>query len=170
MCGLFTLGGLGTIENPSNSVKSGLVAGLCLMVLGFSLGWGPISTVLCAEIPTNRLRDVSYRIASIINVVTQFTVAFSLPYLLNAPYANLKSKVGFIFGAMAMVSLVFVYFCVPECKGRTLEEIDLLFASGVPLRHFQKVNLDDVRSASPKLGQDEEDVKEPSEVQVEQRK
>jgi hypothetical protein len=28
---------------------------------------------------------------------------------------------------------------VPECKNRTLEEIDQLFLDGIPVRHFNKV-------------------------------
>ncbi|GJC79624.1 MFS transporter fmqE [Colletotrichum liriopes] len=65
-----------------------------------------------------------------------FLVNFTLPYLLNAPYAALQSKVGFIFGSIAACSAVFVFFCVPECKGRSLEDIDRMFHEGVPVRHF----------------------------------
>ena len=37
-------------------------------------------------------------------------------------------------------ALVFIYFCVPECKGKTLEQVDFLFNQGVPIRQFGKVN------------------------------
>lgn len=79
-----------------------------------------------------------------VNICTQFLVAFTLPYLLNEPYAALGSRVGFIFGAFAVCSAIFVFFCLPECKGRTLEEIDLLFESGVPLNKFHTVKLDTI--------------------------
>lgn len=72
----------------------------------------------------------------------RFAVSFSLPYLLNAPYANLGSKVGFIFGSMAFLSLVFAYWCVPEVKGRSLEEVDRLFELGIPLRQFGTAHVD----------------------------
>jgi MFS transporter, SP family, sugar:H+ symporter len=49
---------------------------------------------------------------------------------------GLGSKVGFIFGAISLLSLVFTYFCVPECKGKTLEQVDWLFNNNVKLRHF----------------------------------
>jgi MFS transporter, SP family, sugar:H+ symporter len=67
---------------------------------------------------------------------------FSVPYLLNKPYANLGSKVGFIYGSVAAVSLIFAYFFVPDCKGRSLEEIDELFASGIPNRKFHEYQLE----------------------------
>lgn len=35
--------------------------------------------------------------------------------------------------------VVLTYFFIPELKGRTLEEVDQLFASGVPLRKFGQV-------------------------------
>ena len=40
-----------------------------------------------------------------------------------------------------LCSIAFVYFCVPECKGKTLEEIDRLFLDGVPLRKFEKTQI-----------------------------
>lgn len=77
----------------------------------------------------------------------RFAVSFSLPYLLYEPYAALGSRVGFIFGSVAALSLVFVYFSVPDCSGRTLEEIDRLFESGVSLRKFKETQLEDDSSA-----------------------
>lgn len=37
-------------------------------------------------------------------------------------------------------SLAFIYFCVPECKGKTLEQVDFLFNQGVALRDFGKAD------------------------------
>lgn len=138
---LFLMGGLGTVSNPSISVRSGVVFAMCMLTFGFTTGWAPTSHTLSAEIPSMRLRDITYRSASIVNILTQFTVTISMPYLLNEPYAALGSRVGFIFGSMAVLSMVFVYFCVPDCKGRTLEEVDLLFESKIPLRKFGSVQL-----------------------------
>ncbi|KAF5012258.1 hypothetical protein FDECE_1639 [Fusarium decemcellulare] len=138
------MGGLGVIKNPSYSIKAAMVAMLPIMSLGFGIGWGPISHTISAEVPSMHLKDITYRTASVINIVMQFTVAFSLPYLLNEPYAALGSKVGFIFAGGVVFSLIFVYWGLPECKGRTLEEIDLLFESGVPMRHFSKTKLEDL--------------------------
>jgi hypothetical protein len=47
----------------------------------------------------------------------RFVVAFSLPYLLYAPYANLGMKVGFIFAPIATLATIWAYFFLPECKG-----------------------------------------------------
>jgi hypothetical protein len=36
---------------------------------------------------------------------------------------------------------VFVYFCVPDCQGKSLEEVDRLFHEGVPVRKFRDYDL-----------------------------
>jgi len=55
---------------------------------------------------------------------------------MDSGYANLQSKVGFFYGSLSIASIIFVYFCVPECHGRSFEEIDQLFRKGTPLRKF----------------------------------
>lgn len=135
---LFAMGGLGTPRTPTQPEKKGITAMVTVFGLGYYFGWAPLSHVISAEVPTTRLRDPTYALASLFNVAIQFAVSFSIPYLLYAPYANLGSKVGFIFGAFAACALVFTYFCIPEGKGKTLEEIDQLFLEGVKIRDFGK--------------------------------
>lgn len=36
-----------------------------------------------------------------------------------------------------MLAVLFTYFCIPELQGRTLEEIEQLFAMNIPLRQFK---------------------------------
>lgn len=83
------------------------------------------------------MRDITYTVASSVTVVTQFVVSFCIPYLLYAPYANLRTKIGFVFAPLAVLTLLFAIFAVPECRGFTLEEIDHLFMQKVPVRKFQ---------------------------------
>lgn len=56
---------------------------------------------------------------------------------MNAPYADLGSKVGFIYGGLSVLGFVFAFFFLPEVKNRSLEEIDSMFHSGIGLRHFK---------------------------------
>lgn len=134
---LYAMGGLG-LENPvSFGHKSGEVALLVVFGASFLWGWAPLTYVVTTELPALRLRDRSQRVASIMNIFMNFLVNFIIPYLMNAPYANLGGKVGFIFGTMAVLAFIFTYFCVPECKGRSLEEIDRMFIENVPIRKFR---------------------------------
>lgn len=90
---LMTMGGLGTVSDPSLAIMSGITAMVTVFGVGFQLGWAPLSHVVAAEIPTTRLRDATYAFGAIFNIAIQFAVSFSIPYLLYAPYANLGSKV-----------------------------------------------------------------------------
>ena len=67
--------------------------------------------------------------------------SFTLPYLLDAPYADLGSKVGFIYGGLSFLGFVFGYFCLPELKNRSLEEIDVMFHAGIPLAQFKNYQI-----------------------------
>ncbi|KAL6353639.1 hypothetical protein LRP88_14137 [Fusarium phalaenopsidis] len=138
---LMTMGGLGTVENPSHSVRTGIVVTVTLFTFGFSLGWAPLSHVVAAEIPTTGLRDLTYALGSVFNIVIQWAVAFSIPYLIDKSHAGLGSKVGFIFGTTAFMATLFSWFCIPECGGKTLEEIDELFVRGVPISKFRTAKL-----------------------------
>lgn len=147
---VYTMGGLGTVSDPSLGIRQGITAMVTVFTLAFSLGWAPLSHAVAAEIPTQRLRDKTYAFGSVFNISVQFAISFSMPYLLNPEFANLGSKVGFIFGTTAFFAALFTWFCIPECKGRTLEEIDRLFLDKVPVRKFRDWEI-------PALNQDEKE-------------
>lgn len=150
---LFTMGGLGTVTPQTPAIGKGIVAMLTVFGAGFQLGWAPLSHVVAAEVPTTHLRDATYALGSIFNILIQFAVSFSIPYLLDDKYAGLHSRVGFIFGSTAFLAILFSLFCIPECSGKTLEEIDQLFVERVPIRKF--------KHAHPRhMPQDETDYKE----------
>jgi len=66
--------------------------------------------------------------------LTNFAASYSLPYLMNAGYGNLGSKVGFIYGSIGIAGVIWAYFFYPELKGRSLEEINEMMRLGVPAR------------------------------------
>lgn len=132
------MGGLGTVKEPDFYIRTGIAAMVTIFGVGFQLGWAPLSHVVAAEIHTTRLHDMTYAFGAIFNIAIQFAVSFSIPYLINVQYAGLGSKVGFIFGSTAFFAMLFSYFCVPECGGKTLEEIDHLFLQKTPIRAFGK--------------------------------
>ncbi|KAE8356936.1 general substrate transporter [Aspergillus coremiiformis] len=134
--GLLTMGGLGTADPMTTSLKRGVVGMYVVMAIGFSLGWGPQTYVVATELPALRLRDMTLQLGFFVNVLSNFAVSFSIPYLVDVKYAGLNSKVGFIFGAIAVLAFVCTFFFVPECRGKTLEQIDLMFHLGVKLRDF----------------------------------
>lgn len=134
---LFTMGGLGTAHTITRPESTAIASMVAIFGVGFGLGWGPLTYVVVTELPALSLRDHSQRISFLTNIAVNFVVTFSIPYLLDDGYAGLHSRVGFIFGSIAVCACVFVYFCVPDCQGKTLEEVDRLFHGGVPVRNFR---------------------------------
>jgi SP family sugar:H+ symporter-like MFS transporter len=57
------------------------------------------------------------------------------PYLVDSGpgNANLGTKVFYIWGSTCFGCVIFAYFCVPETKGLSLEQIDLLYRNVAPV-------------------------------------
>ena len=48
--------------------------------------------------------------------------------------ADLGTKVFYIWGSTCFGCIIFAYFCIPETKGLSLEQIDLLYRNVAPLQ------------------------------------
>jgi hypothetical protein len=64
-------------------------------------------------------------------------IAITTPYLVDAQYANLSSKIFFMWGSLCIISVLFAYFLVPETKGLSLEQVDRMLEEVSP-RHSCK--------------------------------
>ncbi|EJT78520.1 hypothetical protein GGTG_03620 [Gaeumannomyces tritici R3-111a-1] len=105
---------------------------------------GPITVMACidrlgrrmqivpSEISHISLRDKTSMVYWIVSDVCNFIATFTLLYLLQAPYANLGAKVGFIYAATSIGFLVWAFLCYHDLTGRSLEEVDEMFEAGVP--------------------------------------
>jgi len=57
--------------------------------------------------------------------------------------------IGFFWAATAFIIMVWAYFRLPEVKGRTYEELDILFEDRVSARKFSKTYVDAYSTATP---------------------
>ncbi|KAG9496377.1 hypothetical protein J7337_012965 [Fusarium musae] len=131
---LLIVGAVGAIKNPTETQQNTLVASFILFSSAYALSWAPVSYIVLSEAASSHIKEKTNLLASVISVMTTFATSFTLPYLLSKPYAALGAKVGFIYGSFCVAVVVLAYFFIPELKGRSLEEIDQLFTSGVSLR------------------------------------
>ncbi|KAH8553034.1 general substrate transporter [Umbelopsis sp. PMI_123] len=131
---LFVLGAMGSIPHPNEVQKNVMVAANMLFGKAYGMSWAPLSYVIMGEVASGRLREKTVNLATSISVILTFLVSFTLPYLLNAPYANLQAKVGYIYGSFSVLTFIFGYFYVPELKNRSLEEVDEIFENKIPAR------------------------------------
>lgn len=59
-------------------------------------------------------------------------IAIITPYLVDKQYANLESKIFFMWGSLCIISVLFAYFLVPETKGLSLEQVDKMMEEVTP--------------------------------------
>jgi SP family galactose:H+ symporter-like MFS transporter len=110
----------------STSGAAGLLATVCLglYIASFAISLGPVFWLMISEIYPLRIRGTAMSVASIANWGSNWIVALTFPVLL----ATLGGAGSFwLFAALGIVAWLFVYFRVPETKGRTLEEIEASF-------------------------------------------
>jgi len=70
------------------------------------------------------------------NWLWNFGIGYATPFLVNTGpgKAGLGSKVFFLWGSTCLGCLIFTYFCVPETKGLSLEQVDVLYQNTTPRR------------------------------------
>ncbi|KAJ5587474.1 general substrate transporter, partial [Penicillium hispanicum] len=128
---LMTMGALGTAGASNVDAKKGIVAMLVLYSFSWSLGWAPLVYVLGAELPSSPLREMTLQIAYTVKLLTEFAVTFSYPYMETADspgHVDLGGKLGFIYGSLSAVAILFGFFFIPETSRLELEDIDKKFA------------------------------------------
>jgi MFS transporter, SP family, sugar:H+ symporter len=74
--------------------------------------------IVKSELPHTSLRDKSTMIHWSVANVCNFLSTFTLPYLLQSPYANLGPKVGFVYGSTTVAFVVLAFFFMPEMTNR----------------------------------------------------
>ncbi|KAJ4127871.1 hypothetical protein NW768_008151 [Fusarium equiseti] len=104
----------------------------------YNVGVGSTVYTLAGEVPTSALRTKTIAISISISSAVNTFWAFVAPYIFNPEYANLKAKIGFIFGAFMVIFAVMAFFWVPETRMRSYEELDELFQNKVPAPQFRK--------------------------------
>jgi SP family sugar:H+ symporter-like MFS transporter len=74
---------------------------------------------VAAEISSNPLREKTLAVGSWSGFGVGLAVGFVSPYIQNPEYAGLGGKIGFLWMAFSIVSGIYVFFFVPELKGRS---------------------------------------------------
>jgi len=144
---LCIIGGLGFIPAGNVGAQWGIGAMLLLFAAAYNCTVGPVCYSIVAEIPSTRLRQKTvvlarnfYNIGSIIgNVIT--------PRMLNPGAWNWGAKSGLFYAGTCFCCFIWAFFRLPEPKGRTYGELDILFEKRVPARKFSSTVVDSFHSS-----------------------
>lgn len=96
------------------------ICAVCIYIVAFSLGLGPIPWVLVGELFSTETKAI----ASSLTGSTSWLIAF----IVTKFFSNVSDAIGsgetfFIFAVFAAVCTAFVWFVVPETKGKSFSEI-----------------------------------------------
>ncbi|MDQ7724076.1 sugar porter family MFS transporter [Bacillus halotolerans] len=104
-----------------------IVLSLTVLFLAFMQGCvGPVTWLVIAEIFPQKVRGLGSGISVFFLWILNFIIGFAFPIMLSS--AGL-SFTFFIFVALGILAIGFVYKFMPETKGRTLEELEEHFRS-----------------------------------------
>ena len=136
----FTMGGLGTRDTPAAQWAAG---GMVLVnYFIYSVTIGTLVYSLVPELSSSRLRTKSIILARNLYNVVGIINGVLVPNMINSTAWNWGAKAAFFYGVIQILAVVWVYFRLPEPKGKTYAELDALFAKGVSARDFAKTDVD----------------------------
>ncbi|XP_035465862.2 proton myo-inositol cotransporter isoform X1 [Scophthalmus maximus] len=101
-----------------------VLMGLVLYLAAFAPGMGPMPWTINSEIYPLWARSTGNACAAGVNWT--FNILVSVTFLHLAHYLTYYGAF-FLYSSMALLGFVFTYGCLPETKGRRLEEIEALF-------------------------------------------
>ena len=96
-------------------------------IASFALSVGPVIWVILSEIFPTRVRGRAMAIATVCLWLANLVISQTFPMMDENPWliAHFNHCFPFfVYGLLCLVALVFVSLCVPETKGRSLEEIE----------------------------------------------
>lgn len=138
---LMVMGFLGLAKDKS---QSALATGAMMIIwaMFYQLTVGTVCYSLVAEISTRRLQIKTVVLGRTLYNLVGIVCSVLTPYMLNPTAWNWGNYAGFFWGGMCFMCIIYTYFRVPEPRGRTFAELDLLFERKVKARDFAHTKVD----------------------------
>ncbi|KAJ4325901.1 hypothetical protein N0V84_003287 [Fusarium piperis] len=132
---LLVIGGISTIgSGPSLSAT---VAFMVIWGFLYQATLGAVAYSVGGETASVQLRQKTYSINIMVSTAFSCLISQVMPYLINTDQANLGGKVCFVYFGLSVPMCVYLYFCLPELKGRNYAEVQEMFENRVPARKFK---------------------------------
>ncbi|KAL2814355.1 hypothetical protein BDW59DRAFT_167223 [Aspergillus cavernicola] len=108
----------------------------------YKVSIGVCVSILLGEVSTPSLRAKTAALATATESVFGIAMNVAVPYMVNPDAANMKGKVGFVFGGLGAMATFVCFVYIPELKRRTFEEIDIMFRNRVPLKKMGQYHVE----------------------------
>lgn len=100
-----------------------ILIGIIGFVGAFAMSIGPVMWVLFSELFPTKIRGIAIAFVGFVNLGIGFLVQLLFPWELSI-LGNAMTF--FLFGVFAVIGFAFIWFKVPETKGKSLEELEEL--------------------------------------------
>lgn len=137
---------------PTDVVSKASVALIFLWYFAFGVQ-GPLIWIVTTESAPTRNREKVLGLATFFGFGVALMINFVAPFIQDAGYGGLGSKIGFLWGAFSVCMVAFAWFFVPEYKGHSLEQLDYLFEQRTATRKFKGYHFADEVLASDGVAQ-----------------
>ena len=130
---------------------------------------GPVCYSLVAELSSTRLRNKTVVLARNCFNITGIIANTLTPHMLNPDAWNWGAKTALFWAGSCILCATWTYFRLPEPKGRTFVEMDMLFENGISARNFAKTDVSDLAARSASVAAEKQfDEKTEKAVRIEQ--
>ncbi|KAI2463022.1 general substrate transporter [Annulohypoxylon bovei var. microspora] len=103
----------------------------------YAISWNGIPWVFCAEVFPTGIRSLCLLFTTCTQWLGQFIIVYSTPYMMT----NITYGTFFFFGSFLIVGTLVVFFFMPETKGLSLEDMNVLFnVKGFAITQRQKAD------------------------------
>ena len=139
---LFIIGMIGIAPTGNNAASWAIGSMILVFAFTYDLTVGPVCYSLVSEISSTRLRAKTIVIARNTYNIAGIVVNVLTNYMLTPTAWDWGAKVAFFWMGSCMLCCLWTYFRLPEPKGRTYAELDVLFQGNVSARKFQRTKVD----------------------------
>lgn len=145
---MLAIGSCGLLPASNNASRWATGSLLVVFIFIYQSTVGPITYCLVAEIPSTRLRQKSVALARNVFNISSIVCNILTTQQLNVSAWDWGAKAGFFWAGSIALCLTWVFFRLPEPKGRSYAELDLLFERGVSARKFVGVSSQDLADST----------------------
>lgn len=137
----------GALIPGTTSAATGAGVGLFTYIAFFGATWLPLPWLYPAEINPLKTRAKANAVSTVSNWLWNFFIVMITPVLID----SIGWGTYLFFAALNAIFLPILYFFYPETAGRSLEEIDIIFAKG----YDEKISYVHAAKQLPKLTESE---------------
>ncbi|KAJ6031786.1 hypothetical protein N7540_002518 [Penicillium herquei] len=115
-----------TDDSTGGGTPAGGIAGIVFIYIyafGWSFGHSVAPYVLAAEVFPSRIRSFCMAICLFVDWIVDYGITRATPNMIT----EMGWGVFLLYAMLTYLGVVFIFFCMPELKGRSIESMDALF-------------------------------------------